>query len=75
MALEGHGFRVCVATWLYLMAVGNTCWASRKAATDYSPWRQPWVEVGNEQAPKGRKNSCDTVFSAMPLEPATPAAL
>jgi hypothetical protein len=30
---------------------------SREAAQECSPERKPWVEVGNEQAPAGRKIS------------------
>ena len=30
---------------------------SREAAEEYSPGREPWVSVREEQAPKGRKNS------------------
>jgi len=29
--------------------------SSREAAQDCSPGRKPWVKVGNEQAPQGRK--------------------
>jgi hypothetical protein len=33
-------------------AVSNT---SRKAAQEYSPGREPWVQVGNDSSPEGRK--------------------
>jgi len=29
---------------------------SREAAKEYSPRRKPWVNIGNDSAPKGRKN-------------------
>jgi hypothetical protein len=38
---------------------------SREAALECSPRRKPWVQVGNEQAPKGRKTSSHEYAEAL----------